>query len=170
MAKLNDFIISNFNGGLVSHKSDLEMNKNEFKDTRNLDFDETGKAKRRRGIRLFGAVDSDTTSNGIIDESIAFSFLSSNTAFFYHVFIDRASNGTLYRLIGTYNTSAIAVADTTITVGNTGEFNSTSGNIEINGDIIAYTGTTATTFTGCSGILKAHAAYSPVHQVRISDA
>src|SRR3990167_831634 len=157
--KLNDFIISNFNGGLVTHKSDLEMNKNEFKDTRNLDFDETGKAKRRRGIRLFGAVDSSTTSSGIVDESMAFSFLSSNTAFFYHVFADRATNATLYRLVGTYNTSAVATTDTTITVGSTGEFDSASGNIEINGDIIAYTGTTATTFTGCSGILKAHPAY-----------
>lgn len=157
--KLPDFAVQDFNGGLVTNKGDFQLNKNEFVNTLNLDFDEFGKAKRRRGIRRF----SDISSANIIDNSYAFTLNtlgSSPTG--YHVLIDISGN--LYNIGGTYTSSAIATTDTSINVGSTSLF-AASGNIEIDGDIIAYTGKGTTSFTGCTGITNAHTAYSAVHQV-----
>jgi|GEM_PF-664876 len=56
----------------------------------------------------------------------------------------------------TTNTAAVAIAAATITVGSTASF-PPSGRIRLEMDWIAYTGKTATTFTGCTGVLNAHA-------------
>ena len=162
--KLPDFAVTDFNGGLVTNKGDFQLNKNEFVNTLNLDFDEYGKAKRRRGIRRFSDI-----GTGIIDNSYAFTLQtlgSSPTG--YHVLINNTSNATIYKIGGTYTDAAVATTDTGITVGSTSLF-AASGNIEIDGDIIAYTGKGATSFTGCSGIRVAHPDKSAVHQVIDSD-
>lgn len=162
MPKLPDFPITNFSGGLVKNKSDFELQINEFKNTLNLDLDEFGKAKRRRGIVQAG----QTVSTPTWDESFVFTrAILGSASYQHHLVIDRASNGTLYRLVGTYNTSAIATADTTITIGSNADF-SASGTLEINGDLIAYTAKSGTTsFTGVTGIRVAHAAFSHVRQL-----
>lgn len=163
MAKLNDFIIDDFSGGLVTNKADHQMNKNEFKNTLNIDLDERGKAKRRMGIQQYG-----TTQSGTIDHSFIYRRITAGT---YtqrrHLIIDRAASSTLYEVVGNYTTAAVATSDTTITVGSTGLF-AASGTIEINGDLIAYTGLGGggITFTGCSGILRAHPAFSAVNQIQ----
>lgn len=158
--KLQDFIISNFNGGLVKNKSDLEMARNEFKNTLNLDLDEVGKIKRRKGICQCG-----DTKSGIFDESFVFLRHTDGQApMAYHLVIDRASDGTLYRVIENYTTLALTTASTVITMGNIGGF-AASGTVEINGDLIAYTGTSGATLTGVTGILKSHPAYSEVRQL-----
>src|SRR3990167_8065409 len=105
--KLNDFRVLNFNGGLVRNKSDYEMQRNEFKNTMNLDFDEQGKAKRRRGIQQWG-----DTKSGIIDASVVFTPTTlGNAEVVYHLVADRANNLTLYQVITSYLTSALASGD-----------------------------------------------------------
>ena len=160
MAKLRDFVIADGSGGLVTNKSDYEMARNEFKKTLNLDFDERGKFKRRRGIQQWG-----DTKSGTIDESLFFSISTLGDApTSYHVMLDRASNATLYRIVGDVVTAAIATSDTVITFRSVAFF-AASGTVEINGDLIAYTGKAGATLTGCTGILKAHAAGSIGNQI-----
>ena len=61
---------------------------------------------------------------------------------------------------------AITAGDTTITVDSTTGFASTTGFILIEGDVIHYTGTGATTFTGCTGVLNDHADNTEVYQYK----
>jgi len=157
--KLNDKIILDLTGGLVLNTSDLVMPDNQLKDSLNLDFDEAGKLKRRRGIFQFG-----DTKSGIIDESFAYTRRSGSELYTKQVIIDRAANATLYEVVHTYTTAAITPVSTTINVGVTTGF-AGSGTIEINGDLIAYTGSGATSFTTASGIRVAHPAFSAVHQI-----
>lgn len=60
---------------------------------------------------------------------------------------------------------AIATGAGTITVNSTTGF-ATSGSIFIEGDIIDYTGVTATTFTGVTGVDTGHASSSKVYQYK----
>ena len=141
------------------------MDRNEFVNTLNLDLDEPGKAKRRLGVRQFGT----TISGGL--GTIAGSFVFTTIAGAgaeppfktHHIFLERQNTPTLYRISGTYITSLITTATVTIAVGDTSTF-AASGTIEIEGDLITYTGVTATSFTGCSGIRVTHLAFGPVHQ------
>ena len=59
MPKLADKTILDLTGGLILNASDSLMADNQLKDSLNLEFDEQGKLKRRRGIQQFG----DTISN-----------------------------------------------------------------------------------------------------------
>lgn len=164
MAKFLDFVIDRFNG-LVANKSDLEMDRSEFKRLINVDLEEVGKAKRRRGIRQAG----DTKSGKTIDNSFIFTRDTGGSFLSHHLVITREADAVLYNLLGTYTKAAVATTDTVITVGSTGNF-AASGTIEIEGDLIAYTGTTATTFTGCSGIRVAHPINVPVQQLVVISA
>src|SRR3990167_7116630 len=109
--KLPDFSILDFNGGLVTDKGNFQLNKNEFVNTLNLDFEEQGRAKRRKGIKQFG----DTISGSpTIDDSF-FWVSSAASPASRHFVVTRAANGDFHRVQGTYNTVAIAVNATTIT-------------------------------------------------------
>lgn len=162
MAKLTDLTVMDFSGGLVTNKSDIRMQNNEFKDTLNFEFDEDGKAKQRRGMVKTG----NTLALGA---DIAGSFLfqiedlgNPNTQ--YHILLDVAANATIYILNGAYLTTAVALTDTTVVSNDNTEFTA-SGNLEINGDDIGYTGRSGIgTFTGATGIGKVHANRSLVHQ------
>ena len=157
--KLNDKQILDFSGGLILDKSDLTMEDNQLKDSLNCDLDEEGRLKRRRGIQQYG-----DTGSGIFDNSFFFwRQTAGGTPTCFHLVATRAATSNIYRLQGVYNTAAVAVGDAIITVTGVGSF-AGAGNININGDIIAYTGTAGVTFTGCTGILRAHPAYSFVTQ------
>lgn len=159
--KLNDFRVTNFSGGLVTNKSDYEMQRNEFKKTHNLDFDEFGEAKRRLGIQQWG-----DQKSGIIDASFVFSPTTlGNAVVTYHLVADRANNLTLYQVVTSYLTSALASDDTIMVVQNNSDF-SASGSVTINGDQIAYTAKSGTTqLTTVSGQLKSYPAFSAVTQI-----
>ncbi|KKN59599.1 hypothetical protein LCGC14_0540620 [marine sediment metagenome] len=165
MAKIDDFSVESFDGGLVTDKSDFELQRNEFKDTLNMEFEEMGKAKRRRGIMQFG----DTKTGKTFDESFIFTpqvLGSVPTAL--HLVFDRASTGTIFKVAGTYLTSAVAVGDNVINVDRVNtHFAAATAVININGDDIDYTGKTAETFTGAGGmdIDKAHPNRSLVQQI-----
>ncbi|HEC66360.1 MAG TPA: hypothetical protein ENI23_13820 [bacterium] len=165
MAKINDFEIKDFLGGLVTNKSDFEIARNEFPDTLNMDFEEMGKAKRRRGIMQFGDVKSGKT----FDESFLFTpQILGSVPIVYHLVFDRASSGTIFKIAGTYTTAAVAIGDTTINVDRVNtHFAAASAVININGDEINYDGTSATTFTHSAdmSIDKAHPTRSLVQQI-----
>ncbi|GJL78814.1 MAG: hypothetical protein NPINA01_18030 [Nitrospinaceae bacterium] len=63
--------------------------------------------------------------------------------------------------------SVAAPGDSTLTVADTSDFN-VSGTLKLNDDEVAYTGKTATTFTGCTGINEFHFAGDVVLE-KISD-
>ncbi len=163
MAKINDYIINDFSGGLVTNKSDFEMDKNEFVNTLNCDLEERGKLKRRRGMQQVGqALDQ------VIDDSYSWYQVTLGSApTHYHFVFGRSSGGAgadFSRLFSTYLTVAAAVADTTLTVADNANL-AASGSVTINGDVIAYTGKSGGTgLTGVTGILAAHPAFSLVNQ------
>ena len=64
-------------------------------------------------------------------------------------------------------TSVAAPGDATLTVADTTLF-ATSGTLQLNDDIVTYTGKTATTFTGCAGVNEFHYANDNVLQ-KIND-
>ena len=163
MAILADKQILDLTGGLTLDKSDIQLEDNQLKDSLNCDLDETGRLKRRRGIQQYG-----DDGSGVFDNSFVFwrqTLGAAPTA--YHLIATNAATSNIYRLVGTYTEAAVAVGDATITVDTTGLFaGAPGGDININGDIIAYTATGATTFTTCTGIARAHPAYSFVTQLR----
>tara|TARA_R110000868_G_scaffold395229_1_gene666819 strand:- start:731 stop:1045 length:315 start_codon:yes stop_codon:yes gene_type:complete len=61
----------------------------------------------------------------------------------------------------TTTSADMAVGDTTISITDTTDF-ATAGSIYVNGNIITYTGKTATSFTGCTNVLFAHLSGSDV--------
>ena len=157
--KLNDYSILNFSGGLNRNKSDLQMKEGEFKNLLNIDIDEIGRARRRKGCKQFG----DTITGKILDDSYTYIDATQNA---YHLVISREANGVLYKIGGNYTTTATAVGATTIKVARN-DFFAASGTVEINGDNITYTGMSGTdTLTGVSGVSVAHPAFSAVHQVQ----
>src|SRR3990167_3478923 len=162
MAKLNDFRVKNFNG-LVKNKSDYEMDRNEFMNTMNLDFDEQGKAKRRRGIQQWG-----DTKSGTIDASVVFTPTTlGNVEVVYHLIADQANNFTLYQVVTSYLTSPLVSDDTVMTIQNNSDFAS-SGTVEVNGDLVTYGAKAGTTgFTTVAAQLKTHRIYSAVTQIKV---
>lgn len=163
MAKINDYVINDFSGGLVTNKSDFEMNKNEFVKTLNCDLEERGKLKRRRGMQQVGqALDQ------VIDDSYSWYQVTLGGApTHYHFVFGRSSGGAgsdFSRLFSTYLTVAAATTDITLTVADNGDL-AASGSVTINGDVIAYTSKVgATGLAGVTGILTAHPAFSLVNQ------
>jgi len=164
VAKPPDLPITDFSGGLVTNKSDFRMQQNELKNSLNMEIDEEGKLKRRRGIQLYG----DTHPSGgvkIIDDSFLFlrqTLGSTPTAF--HIAIQRANSPNVYRLVSTYSTAAITTATTTIASGTNSAFTA-SGVIEMDGDEITYTSLpTSTSFAvTASTILTGHPAFTYIN-------
>ena len=158
MAKLNDFPITEFKG-VVKNKSDLMMEKGEMKQILNMEIGDSGRATRRKG-----SVQCGQTLAAPIINSFSAHLLSGNLITNFHLVAEQASSANIYPLRANYLTAAVSVGDTTITMGTTANFDTPTGTVEIEGDTIAYTGTTGTTLTGCTGILKAHAVGTPVRQ------
>src|SRR3990167_1349166 len=166
MPKIQDYIITDFSGGLVKNKSDLEMNRNEFINTLNCDLEDRGRLKRRFGISQYG-----DTLTGIIDNSYSFTRQElGNIAQVYHIVVNRNLNATVNIFQETYLTTAITTASTTLALADSNNFASPSGTVEIEGDLIAYTGQSGDNLTGASGILRSHPANAPVHQFIASSA
>jgi|GEM_PF-2193474 len=167
--KIGAYPIFNFSGGVRKDKSPLELDKNELFEARNVELDKKGRVTVRRGSQLFG---TDTGSDAIIASYV---FTRSSTASntrttsFLRATNAGANTAAIEVLRTTRLTTSVATTDVTITVSSTTGFDA-SGTIEIDGDLITYTGLGGggTTFTGCSGIRVAHSTSSPgsaaVHQ------
>lgn len=161
MANLPDYTIDSFGGGLVTDKGDYSLDKNEFVNTLNLDFENPGKAKRRRGIHQWCQAASE-----VIDDSYSWYQWPSGGGIPAHhqIAVTRDQTANILRVHCNYLTAAAAVGATTLTVGDNTAF-AASGTVEIEGDLVAYTGKSgATGFTGVTGILFAHPAFALVNQ------
>lgn len=151
--------VLDFSGGIRRDKSAFTTKKDELLDLRNLEIEETGRLITRRGSQQFG-----NTLTGTIENSFVFVRSVGGSAPAVQTLVNNsAGTGVVSRLIGTRLTANVATADTTINVIDASNFSAT-GTVEIDGDLIAYTGTTATTLTGCSGIATAHLSGRAVHQ------
>ena len=160
MARINDFAVLDFSGGVNARDSDFLLKKNELRQLLNYDVDNRGKLKKRLGSHQFGTTGSGNVVSSTYWEQQA---LGSNPATNTIIATD-ASTSVVSHIFGTILTAAVAVGDTTITVTSTTSF-AASGTIEIEGDIITYTGVSGgTTFTGVTGITSAHVNGNAVHQ------
>lgn len=167
MARINDYSIMDFSGGLIRDKSDYLMDKNELKNTLNLELEERGRAIRRRGYRRF----STQGGSGDIDAFYAFTretLGSRPTSYLF--FVDRSNDATIYSVITSSLNSAITTTTTSISLTNNAAF-SASGTIEIEGDIIAYgSGGGTTTLASVTGINQSHPAGTSIRQTQTSRA
>lgn len=164
MARIDDFPVLDFSGGVRRDKSNFALRRNELIDARNLEIAEQGRLRVRRGSHQVG----DSLSGDV--ENI-FSFIRYSTSGVAQVRTIANTNdqtSVLSTLTSTRLTADVATSDTTITVStntNTPDSFDLSGTIEIDGDIITYTGIpTGTTFTGVTGINSPHLAGASVHQ------
>lgn len=161
MAKLDDFKLSDFSGGLVTDRSDYEMARNMMKNTRNFEFDDRGRAISRRGSMQFG----QTITGKILDNSFNWARITLGTGeSYYHLVVTRESTPTLYKLEFSYLTGAITPATTSFaTVHDV--FSGSSGTLSIEGDLVSYGGKTGSTLSSVTGISKNHAANALVIQL-----
>ena len=138
MAKLNDFSISDFSGGIVRNKDDKDMERNEMKNTLNLDVDEQGKIKRRRGYQRFATTASNSIFNGIFTQIESLGSAPTRVT----IIANNDDPIDAYNLVGDdYLTTALADGATTAVVGSNSGF-AASGTIEVGGDLIEYTSLT----------------------------
>ena len=182
MGKVKDFIVADFSGGIRNDKSDLVKDKNEFVRIINFDIDESGRAKKRLGSHQLG----DTFTLGSTGDSIFGAYIDNSVYFernvlgtgktFWHLINDNTGNSTckIYQLVGRRLSAAITTTSDTIDLevidsGNEPDFSSPSGTIEIEGDLIAYTGKSTNQLTGVTGIIRSHPIDAAVHQLKLLD-
>lgn len=158
--KLNDFAITDFSGGVRNDKSDFDKKDNEVVSMLNFEIDRNGMLKKRRGGHQFGNTATNTIDNSVFWELQTLGAVPTSV----HLFNNRDTTSDIYRIVvGTRLNAAVAAGDVTITVISAANFAAT-GTIEIEGDLITYTGKTANTFTGCAGAL-AHDNLTAVNQI-----
>ena len=151
---LPDYTITDYSGGVRTDKATAQLNDNELVFANNVEF-LPGKVFKRYGSRAFGGFAVTPNANEI--------FVSGTYNKNLNVFLlanknVSGDNGMVYGLVSTaafsfYSTGVISISGATAGY-------SSSGQIEIEGNIITYTGKTAGSFTGVTGITT-----SPTHNV-----
>ena len=158
MARIDSYPVLDFSGGVRRDASSFQLRKNELLDARNVHLEEKGRVRTRLGSQQLGQ-----TLTGTIENSFFYRENSAGTSYGALLVNNAASSSVISILYGTTLSADVAVGDTTINVVSTTSF-SASGTIEIDGDLISYTGVGATTFTGVSGITSAHTSGTQVQQ------
>jgi len=161
MTKLADYPITDFSGGVRNDRSDFQKRDNEVNKLINFDVDDIGRLTKRLGSQQFG-----TTGAGSIGNSIYWEKQTAGaTPSAFHLVNNNASTAKIYNIVGTQLDGAVAAGATSIKVVDVGLF-AGSGTIEIDGDLITYSGTSGgDTFTGCgASVTSAHVTDAPVHQ------
>src|SRR3990167_4460466 len=151
MAKIPDKQYNRFDGGIRRDKSPYDLKDNELQRGRNFEIDEQGRVKKRKGSIQFGQSISNVGR-----------FYHSTHGLFAATF---ASPTVVYKLKNAVNEAALTTASTTIAFEPDAVFDA-SGSVEINGDLIAYTGggDSGGTLTGVTGIAANINAWSPMNQ------
>lgn len=162
MATIDSYPVLDFSGGIRRDVGPSELRRNEVLDARNLHLDEKGRVITRLGSQQLG-----NTLSGTIENSFFFSTVDSgvgSTLYGSLIVNDLNISSTGFNILqGKALTADVAVGDTTISVTSTGTL-AASGNVEIEGDLISYTGNTGTSLTGVSGISSSHLSGAPIHQ------
>lgn len=159
--RLNDFAVLDFSGGVRRDKPDTLKKSNELADAKNVLFDEYGRVIKRRGSVQY----CETASNGLYIGSYLVYSLGTTPFFGLIAHIEDSTDNALYTVTTTYLTANVATSDTTINVSDQSNF-SASGTVEIDGDLIAYTGKGSGTLTGCTGITSTHTTGAAVNQLK----
>lgn len=161
MAKLEPLRVTNFAGGIRNDKSDFEKLDTELVSVINFELDEQGNANRRFGSHQLGNTisGSDNMENSfyfqrIVGGAVPVPYLLTNT--------DKTTT-TITKLVGNSIDSAITSASTSVSLNSATGF-AASGSVEIEGDLVAYTGVTGSNLTGATGITSSHAVGAAVHQ------
>ena len=155
--------VLDFSGGVRRDLGALEVQRNQLLDARNAHLYSRGRVIGRRGSHKIGS----TLSTRIED---IFAFVRYNTSGVANSWVFVNTNGTtavLSTLTSTKLTSGITTASTTASVTsttNTPVDFAVSGVVEIEGDLISYTGNSGTSFTGLTGIRVSHDAGASVNQ------
>lgn len=159
MATIAAYPCLDFSGGVRRDKGQGTLERNELLDARNVHLEETGRVRSRLGSQQLG----DTLS-GTMENSFFFARVDAGSSPITQLLVNNtASTGVVSRLRGSYLTADLAVGATTVSLNDSGQFSAT-GTVEIDGDLIAYTGTGAGTLTGVTGVTFAHLSNAPVHQ------
>lgn len=148
--RITDKPYLDFSGGIRRDKSPYLLRDNEIQSGRNFEIDEQGRIKKRRGSYQFGQNIAGLPINIHHDPNGMF------------VSNDAASPAVVYKLASGTLTTALTTGSTSV-VTSTSTFD-TSGTVEIEGDLIAYTGESSTTLTGATGINSAHAVGVSINQ------
>lgn len=161
MPTLPPYPVLNFSGGVRRDKSSQEMDRTELLDARNIEIFEQGKIRTRRGSYQVGQTLSGNIENSFVWERVVAGSTPVNSIYVNN----NASVATVSVLRSTRLTSDITPASTTISAVSTSNFSS-SGNLEIEGDLIAYTGGGGGggPFTGVTGITSNHSAGASIDQ------
>jgi len=138
-------------GSLILKDTDAEL-------LRNIDLSIIGKMKKRKGTELFG---SQVVDNKPILGMYEFT-TSAGTSYQLAVCSDGTNNDVYYIVSTTLNGSITTTSTSIILTSGTNFAN--SGTIEIEGDLITYTGKSTHTLTGCTGITFDHATAKTVRQ------
>lgn len=159
MSKIAAFPITTSTGGIRRDKSLLEIQVNELLDAQNVDIGDRGRVRVRRGSVQVGQTLSGNLENSFMWERV----VPGSTPVSGIYLNNDASSASVWRLLTRRVTSDVAVGATTINVTSTTSYSS-SGTIEIDGDLIAYTGVTGTSFTGVTGVTVAHSSGASANQ------
>ena len=159
MANIQSYPVLNFSGGVRRDKSSLEMDRTELLDARNVEIDEQGRIKIRRGSFQLGQTLANTIENSFVWERVVGGSTPLNSIY------QNDSAGNMHILRTARLTTALTTASATIVATSNSNF-SASGTVEIEGDLITYSalvGGTDFTVSG-SSITVAHAAGASVNQ------
>lgn len=159
MATIASYPVLDFSGGVHRDKGFSEFRKNELLDGRNIELTDNGRIIARRGSQQFGQ-----TLTGTIENSFVFVRNSAGAAPTVNFLVNNtASTSVISTLRASRLSTAITTTDTSIVMsGNPSGFPA-SGTVEIEGDLIAYTGNAGGTLSGVTGITSSHAAGAAIH-------
>lgn len=157
MQQLKDYPILDLSGGLQQDKSPYLLKDSELYVANNIQLD-LGRVSKRLGSKQFGAFAVTPDTDEVLDAGIrsgsSFLLANKNTV---------ADSGMIYKLATAFANGDIAAGATIITVDDVSTF-APAGQVEIDGDIITYTGQGAGTLTGCTGVTSSHSGGTAIRQ------
>lgn len=166
MPFIESYPVFDFSGGVKRNASLFQLKSNELLDVRNIELTDKGRLKVRRGSQQVGQ-----TLTGTIENSFVFiPTPGGSTPSVNFLVNNNASTGVISKLLSPGRlATAITPASTTVVLDGTNGTTAlaVSGTIEIEGDLIAYTGKAVDniTLTGVTGITSPHAVGAAVHQL-----
>lgn len=142
-------------GSMVSNINPLLLKEEDAELLRNTTTETLGTWKKRPGTKLRG---SQTTASVNILGIHYYIDSAENTASTFVIANDRTTpvNSDIYIEVSSTLNGAITTSSTSIILDDASDF-ATSGSVEIDGDLITYTGKSTNTLTGATGITHAHA-------------
>lgn len=137
--------------GMNCNTSSLILADTDAELLRNCDIDDIGKISKRKGTLLYGSqIVANKTILGIYE------FTSSGGTSYQLAVCSDGTNNDTYKITSTTLNGAITTSSTSIVLTSGTNF-ANSGTVEIEGDLITYTGKSTHTLTGVTGITDSHA-------------